>query len=45
MGGILTKAGKLATEISTLSDIEKLHLLDSIHTDLDKCAVWTTTLS
>lgn len=32
----MTKAEKLATEISTLTDIEKLHLLDSILTDLDK---------
>lgn len=32
----MTKAEKLATEISTLSDVEKLHLLDSILTDLDK---------
>ncbi|MHB8836104.1 MAG: addiction module protein [Candidatus Methylomirabilia bacterium] len=31
-----TKAEKLATEIGTLSDVEKLHLLDSIIADLDR---------
>jgi len=32
----MTKAEKLANEISLLTDIEKLHLLDSLLTDLDK---------
>lgn len=32
----MTRVEKLASEIATLSDVEKLHVLDTILSDLDK---------